>query len=61
MYDAVVEEMLALDPGHREVLILRFVHGMSHSEIAEILDRPVGTVKSELFRALNLLRERIKP
>lgn len=37
--------------GHREVLALRFLEGMSISEIARVLDCPEGTVKSRLHYA----------
>lgn len=37
---------------HRDVVILRFVHGMSQREIAEELGVPIGTIKSRLSRGL---------
>ncbi len=40
----------------REVLLLRFVDGMSLNEIAETLRIKLGTVKSRLHNALNTLR-----
>lgn len=44
-------------PGtHREVLLLRFVDGLSLAEIAEALEIPLGTVKSRLHYALDVLR-----
>lgn len=49
--------MDCLSDGHREVLLLRFVDGLSMQEIAAALEVPVGTVKSRLHNALNLLRE----
>lgn len=47
----------ALDPGHREVLVLRFVEGLSLQEIALAMELPLGTVKSRLHHALRQLRE----
>jgi RNA polymerase sigma factor (sigma-70 family) len=41
---------------HREVVALRFFAGLSESETAEVLSCPVGTAKSRLSRALDLLR-----
>lgn len=41
---------------HREVLLLRFVDGMSLGEIASALGTPLGTVKSRLHHALESLR-----
>ncbi len=48
----------ALAPGHREVVLLRFAHGMSLEEIAGALGIPIGTVKSRLHNALKSLRSR---
>ena len=41
---------------HREVVLMRFVDGLSLDEIATALDIPLGTVKSRLHNALNALR-----
>lgn len=41
---------------HREVLLLRFVDGLSLAEIAEAMAIPLGTVKSRLHNALASLR-----
>jgi RNA polymerase sigma-70 factor, ECF subfamily len=43
--------------GQREVLLLRFVDGLSLPEIAQALGLPLGTVKSRLHYALNSLRD----
>ena len=40
----------------REVLLLRFVDGLSLAEIAEAMEIPLGTVKSRLHNALDSLR-----
>lgn len=42
---------------HREVLLLIFVHGFSYQEVADILEVPVGTVKSRLSNARRSLRK----
>jgi RNA polymerase sigma-70 factor (ECF subfamily) len=42
---------------HREVLLLRFLEGLSLEEIALATEVPVGTVKSRLHNALKMLRE----
>jgi RNA polymerase sigma-70 factor (ECF subfamily) len=41
----------ALSPGHRTVLVLRDIEGLSYEEIARVTDSPVGTVKARLHRA----------
>ena len=46
-----------LSPKHRAVLELAFVQDMSYMEIAEILDCPVGTVKSRMSYALRHLNQ----
>jgi RNA polymerase sigma-70 factor, ECF subfamily len=46
-----------LSEEQREVLMLRFVDGLSLTEIAEAMNIPVGTVKSRLHNALQALRE----
>lgn len=42
---------------HREVLLLRFVDGLSLEEVSQAMNIPLGTVKSRLHNALKLLRE----
>ncbi len=44
---------------HRSVILLRFVEGMSYEEIAEVLDCPIGTVKSRIHYALQKIGKRL--
>lgn len=46
-----------LSGAQREVVLMRFLDGMSLEEIAAALSIPVGTVKSRLYNALAVLRE----
>jgi RNA polymerase sigma-70 factor (ECF subfamily) len=46
-----------LDVRNREGVMLAFVHGLSHPQIAERLGQPLGTVKSWIRRGLLNLRE----
>jgi RNA polymerase sigma-70 factor, ECF subfamily len=46
-----------LSPAHREVLVLAVIHGYSYDRIAEICGCEVGTVKSRVNRARNLLKK----
>lgn len=48
--------LAALPDVHREVLLMRFVDGLSLAEIAAALDVPLGTVKSRLHNGLAALR-----
>lgn len=54
------EIIAALPPLQREILDLRFQHDLSYTEIAEALGIPIGTVRSRLHGALEILRERMK-
>lgn len=44
----------------RQVIILREMEGAEYQQIAEILEIPVGTVKSRIYRAREMLAERLK-
>jgi RNA polymerase sigma-70 factor, ECF subfamily len=48
--------LASLPAEQREVLLLRFVDGLSLNEIAEAMEIPLGTVKSRLHNALASLR-----
>jgi RNA polymerase sigma-70 factor, ECF subfamily len=58
---ALIQEHLSLLPAkYRIVLILRHLQDMTYEEMAEILTMPIGTIKTHLFRARNLLKERLQ-
>lgn len=48
-----------LPPEHRAVIALRYTEDLDIESIAEILGRPVGTVKTILFRSREFLRARL--
>ncbi|HEX7286992.1 MAG TPA: sigma-70 family RNA polymerase sigma factor [Candidatus Angelobacter sp.] len=50
-----------LEPGEREVLMLREYEQLSYAEIAELLRIPVNTVRSRLFRARMALKDQLRP
>jgi RNA polymerase sigma-70 factor (ECF subfamily) len=53
----VQRAMQALDPEHREAIVLRDIEDLSYEEIAEITGVELGTVKSRLHRARLQLKE----
>ena len=58
----LVEQALLQLPMHlRAAATLRFIEGRSHPEIAEILNQPIGTVKSHVHRAVRILRRILGP
>ena len=54
---AVAEGLNQLSEGHRQVLVLREVQGLSYEEIASVLEVDMGTVKSRISRARSSLRK----
>ena len=59
--DAVAAALAALPEDLRSALTLREFDGLSYAEIAEIMECPVGTVRSRIFRAREAVDERIRP
>jgi len=58
---ALVREYLSQLPAkYRIVLVLRHLQDMTYEEMAEILMVPIGTIKTHLFRARHLLKERLE-
>jgi RNA polymerase sigma-70 factor (ECF subfamily) len=55
--DLIERQLNDLPIEHRAVIVLRFYLDLPLDEVADILDIPVGTVKSRLHRALASLRE----
>jgi len=57
---SVMHEELALLPlAEREVVVLFYLEELTLSELAQILEIPIGTVKSRLFRARQALRRHL--
>lgn len=51
--------LLQLSDEHRQILVLREFEGCNYQTIGEILEMPVGTVRSRLFRARLQLKEQL--
>ncbi|MEQ8583716.1 MAG: sigma-70 family RNA polymerase sigma factor [Marinoscillum sp.] len=58
--DEVSNALNALAVDFRTVIILCDLEGFTYEEMAKILDIPIGTVRSRLHRARNLLKEKLK-
>jgi RNA polymerase sigma-70 factor (ECF subfamily) len=56
----VREAIASLAPAEKEIILLRDLQELSYEEISEILDLPMGTVKSKLNRARLALKTRLK-
>lgn len=57
---AIAGAIAALPPEQREVIVLKEYEGLTFPEIAEILEIPVSTVKTRMYRGLGQLRARLE-
>lgn len=57
--DRLAEALRELPPRYRAAVILRHVLGLGYDEIAATLEQPPGTVKSNVHRGIQLLREQL--
>jgi RNA polymerase sigma-70 factor (ECF subfamily) len=58
-YEQVVKAISSLDSKHRAAVVLRYFGDLSYEEIAQVLDIPLGTVKSRLSQSIKMLRNNI--
>lgn len=56
----VRDTIATLNDSEKEIIMLRDLQGMPYEEIGEILDIPLGTVKSKLSRARTSLKNKLK-
>lgn len=49
-----------LNPNQKTLILLRFYYGYSIPEISEIIEKPEGTVKSQLHRTLQFLKKKLE-
>ena len=59
--DTVNTAMEALPEELKTAIVLREIEGLSYEEIATIMDCPIGTVRSRIFRAREAISEKLKP
>lgn len=55
------EAIEALPDELRTAIVLREIEGMSYDEIARIMECPIGTVRSRIFRAREAVALKLKP
>lgn len=60
MGDEVTNAINALPVDFRVVILLSDIEGFTYEEISKIIDIPIGTVRSRLHRARNMLKEKLK-
>lgn len=60
MGDEVTIAINSLPLEFRTVILLCDIESFTYEEIAKILELPIGTVRSRLFRARNMLKDRLK-
>ena len=56
--------MAAIDDRPQDLktaITLRELEGLSYEEIAEVMDCPIGTVRSRIFRARDAINQRLEP
>lgn len=58
--DEVANALNSLDVDFRTIIILCDLEEFTYEEIAKILDIPIGTVRSRLHRARNILKEKLR-
>lgn len=54
--DRLRKALQHLTPGQQQVVLLKYIEGFSNQEIAETMDKTVGAVKSQAYRALASLQ-----
>ncbi|MEK5322856.1 RNA polymerase sigma factor SigW [Aeribacillus sp. FSL M8-0254] len=60
LQETIQKEILKLPDKYRSVIVLRYIEELSLQEIAEILELPVGTVKTRIHRGREALRKQLR-
>jgi RNA polymerase sigma-70 factor (ECF subfamily) len=58
---AVNAAIAALSEDLRQAITLREIEGLSYEDIAEVMNCPIGTVRSRIFRAREAIAARLRP
>ena len=59
--ETVNSTLLQLPEESRTAITLREIEGMSYEDIANVMNCPIGTVRSRIFRARETIAERLRP
>jgi len=59
-WDDIRRAVTRLDLIHRMVVVLYYINDLSIQEISEVLDIPIGTVKSRLYYGRQVLKKRLE-
>ncbi len=59
--ETVSAAMDGLPEDLRTAIALREIEGLSYEEIAQVMDCPIGTVRSRIFRAREVIAQRLRP
>ena len=54
------QEISELPPKYRSIIMLRYLEEFSLQEISDIMDIPLGTVKTRIHRGREALRKRLR-
>ena len=57
----VEKAMASLPEDLRTAIVLREIDGLSYEEIAAVMECPIGTVRSRIFRAREAIDEQLRP
>jgi RNA polymerase sigma-70 factor, ECF subfamily len=58
--DIIKTNLKEIPDKYRIIIVLRYYENLDYNEIAKLLDKPLGTVKTELYRAKALLKNKLK-
>lgn len=60
LHETIQKEILQLPDKYRSVIVLRYLEELSLKEISEVLDIPLGTVKTRVHRGREALRRQLR-
>ncbi|WP_428910431.1 RNA polymerase sigma factor SigW [Niallia sp. Krafla_26] len=60
LQDTIQKEIMKLPEKYRSVIVLKYIEELSLNEISEILEMPLGTVKTRIHRGREALRKRLQ-